>query len=434
MPQDEHSGSTKGRAAGNGAWTDLISDFMLYTEDFRTSEIHRIWSAITLVGGACERRIWIEVGPYITYPNLYVFLVAPPGHGKAIIEVVRQLWTEAKDPDHGASNGELANAFHVAPHNVTRASIIDDLNDAKQVHLLSNTNPLKGSQNPTFIYHTLLVAAEEFELLLPMYDSSFMSVLNGIWNNNPMHEETRRHGPAKEVRIPNPQFTILGGVQPAYFVSHFPDVAWDTGLARRIIMIYSDSTVKRDLWYKSPGREKLKEHILKRLGFIKAQWGRMRASKNAEKLLSDWDASDGPPTPTHSKLVHYNTTRTQYLIKLSMIAAVSRTGEMLIHGEDVTRALGWLLEAEKRMPDIFRAMTGKSDSQILEELHYFLISKYRDKKKPLEDKEIYEFLSMRATTDKIPSLIAVAEKTQRMIRVDSSKWMPQPKFIHAGVE
>ena len=123
-------------AQGNGAWTDLISDFMLYTQDYRTSEIHRTWSAITLVGGACERRIWIDVGSYITYPNLYVFLVAPPGHGKGIIEVVRQLWTETRDLEHGRGNGEMNNAFHVAPQNVTRASIIDDLNDAYWTKLL----------------------------------------------------------------------------------------------------------------------------------------------------------------------------------------------------------------------------------------------------------------------------------------------------------
>jgi len=160
----------------------------------------------------------------------------------------------------------------------------------------------------------------------------------------------------------------------------------------------------------------------------------MRVSRDAETLVRDWHMSDGPPTPTHSKLVHYNNTRTQMLIKLSMIATIARTGELIMQSQDVTRALGWLLEAERRMPDIFRAMTGKSDSQILEELHYFIIAKYREKSKPIESKDIYEFLSFRATTDKIQNLIMTAEKTQRMIRVGNGEtWMPRPKFVH-GVE
>jgi hypothetical protein len=422
---------------GNGAWTDLIDDFMLYTQDYQSSEVHRTWSAITLVGGACERRIWVDVGPYETYANLYVFLVAPPGYGKGIIEVVKDLWLETKDPDHrsGGGNGKENNAFHVAPDNVTRASLIDDLAEAKSVRILENINPLKNqTSSPSLIYHTLLIPAEEFEVLLPAYDPSFMSVLNSIWNNKAVHSETRRHGPAKDVTIPNPQFTIIGGVQPAYFVSHFPDVAWDTGLARRIIMVYSDSVPKKDPWYKTPGRKELRDNILRRLGYISAQYGRMRVNKEAENLVREWDLADGPPTPTHSKLVHYNRSRTQLLIKLSMIAAISRTGEIIIQGQDVTRALGWLLEAERRMPDIFRAMTGKSDSQILEELHYFVIAKYRESNKPVDSKHIYEFLSFRATSDKLDSLILTAEKTQRMVRVGNGQsWMPRPKFVH-GVE
>jgi hypothetical protein len=418
----------------NGGWSDLISDFMLYTQDYQTSEVHRIWSAITLVGGACERRIWIDAGPYETYANLYVFLVAPPGHGKSIIEIVKQFWRETKDPEHGNGNGQMKDAFHVAPSNVTRASLVDDLVNAKQVRVLEQVNPLRNQKSDaTLIYHCLLIAAEEFEVLLPTYDPAFMSLLNSIWTNPPMHSETRRHGPAKDVSIPNPQFTILGGVQPAYFVSHFPEVAWDTGLARRIIMIYSDELIIKDPWQKSTDRDRIKPHILQRLAHISSLYGRMRISNDAKTLISDWHLNGAPPKPTHSKLSNYNTSRTQMLIKLSMIAAISRTGEMIIQSEDTRRALGWMLEAEKRMPSIFRAMTGKSDSQILEELHFYITSEYRKTKKPVEGKFVYEFLSYRATSDKINGLILTAERTQRMIRMGNDSWMPRPTLMH-GVE
>lgn len=423
-------------AQGNGAWTDLISEFMLYTESFQSSIIHRTWSAITLVGGACERRIWIDVGDYENYPNLYVFLVAPPGYGKGVIEVVKDLWKSTKDPDHSAGNGELRDAFFVAPENVTRASLVDELAEAKQVRILTKGNPLRNQGETSFIYHSLLVAAEEFELLLPMYDPGFISLLNSGWNNKDSHKETRRHGPAKDVDIKNPQLTIIGGVQPAYFVSHFPENAWETGLARRTIMVYSDEVIrKEDLWRKSDNRAKTRSHILARLAHISTMYGRMRISGEAMKLVNDWYVAGGPPTPTHSKLASYNMSRAQHLIKLAMIAAISRTGEMIIQSEDAARALDWLLEAERRMPNIFRAMTGKSDTQILEELHYFVTAKYRESRKAVEDKDVYEFLSMRATTDKIPGLILTAEKTQRMMKVGNgtAAWIPRPKFVH-GVE
>jgi hypothetical protein len=202
-------------------------------------------------------------------------------------------------------------------------------------------------------------------------------------------------------------------------------------------MIYSDSTSIQDPWYKTSGREKVREHILHRLSHLSSLYGSMRISNEAKDLIKDWHLGGGKPAPTHSKLVNYNTTRTQFLIKLSMIAAISRTGELIIQSQDTTRALGWMLAAERKMPDVFRAMTGKSDSQILEELHYFITSKYRENKnKPVENKYVYEFLSLRATTDKIPGLIITAEKTQRMTRISNmgnDTWIPRPKFIH-GLE
>ena len=41
----------------------------------------RLWSGITAVAGAVERRVWAETRQNLISPNLYVLLVAPPGAG-----------------------------------------------------------------------------------------------------------------------------------------------------------------------------------------------------------------------------------------------------------------------------------------------------------------------------------------------------------------
>src|SRR5215471_5214093 len=69
-------------------------------------------------------------------------------------------------------------------------------------------------------------------------------------------------------------------------------------------------------------------------------------------------------------------------------------------------------------------------NQVLEELHSFLVSRYRDVKKPIPDEEIMNFLSQRCNRDAIAPAIALAESRQLMVRVDNSKWMPKPKFVH----
>ena len=98
------------------------------------------------------------------------------------------------------------------------------------------------------------------------------------------------------------------------------------------------------------------------------------------------------------------------------------------------RALGWLLHAEKLMPDIFRHMVGKSDSQTIQELHFFLFREYAKNKKPLHESVIFHFLSQHAPSDKIPKIIEIAERSNIIVRVAGSPfYTPKPKNEH-GVE
>ena len=179
---------------------DWISDFITFTEDSITTPMFRLWSAITAVSGACERRVWGKVGAMSTYPNLYVMLVANPGVGKYVINTVRELWYEAKSPLSGKS------AFCVAPDNMTKASMIDKLAKAQQIFYPPSGAPYQ--------YHSLLIAAEEFSVFMPAWDNEFIGVLNSIYNNPSVpYSEERRHGPAREVTIPHPNMSILAGVR-----------------------------------------------------------------------------------------------------------------------------------------------------------------------------------------------------------------------------
>lgn len=406
--------------ATNGEWKDLVSEFFDYTEQQNTSEIHRLWCGIALVGGALGRRVWaLAAGNKRTYTNLYTMLVGPPGSGKGIIDEVKLLWREARNPTGGE-------AFKVAPDSVTRASLIDDLAKADCVH-----QPKIG---PVFIYHSLLVASEEFQVLLPTFDPGMVSVLNALWNNKEEHHETRRHGPAKDVKISRPQLNILGGMQPSY-LAEFPESTWNTGLIRRILMVYSAGAPIKPLFGTTKGIAHKKQALLDRLGQLSLLYGQMKWTADAANKIATWHIDGGPPTPTHAKLQYYNHSRTEFVIKLAVISAISRTAQFVIELEDVDRGIDWLLQAEKYMPDVFRAMLGKSDMSILEELHYFLMDLWRKQKKaPIAKSSIYHFLSSRATSDRIDRLVYIAESSNIIVRVAGTEtWLPRAKNLH-GVE
>lgn len=377
-----------------------------------------------MVAGALERRVWIKTRSKLTYPNLYILLVSPPGGGKGIISDVREFWRETIDPDT-----KDAKCFHVAPDSVTKASLIDEIDDAETIRL-------KGFSNGHFKYQSLLVAAEEFEVLLPHYDPEFIGVLNAMFNNQEQYSERRRTGNRKVVELTRPQLNILGGVQPAYFVAHFPHYAWDTGLSRRAIMIYSEPGPPTSLLGESSNTPALAKHILKRLSYIFDKYEEAKFGAGVLDALEAWHMQNGPPTPEHSRLQNYNKSRTEFVTKLSVISAVSRTNETIVHELDLRRAIGWLTEAEQKMPDVFRAMKLPSDELVLENLHQVIQREYvRTGKKPVPVQAIINWLSHTVTAERVFRMIDLAFATGAIEPHNGDKefWIPRPKHLR-GVE
>jgi hypothetical protein len=410
-------------AYSNGHWSDFIADFLAFTEGAQTPELFRKWAAIALVAGALERRVWAPAGRYTTFANLFTLLVAPPGVGKLIIEEVQGLWRDTCEP------GGKAKAFHVAPHSMSKAALVDTLAKAKRVRL-----PPGG--NGPMTYNSLLVAAEEFGVLLPDYDKEYIGTLNRLWTNPADHEESRRHGPSREVKIENPQLNIIGGAQPSWLADVFPESVWSTGIGRRLVMVYASEGPLINIFESQEISLPERESLLRRLGQMSALYGPMKWREDAVKMLGDWHMAREPPAPTHSKLTHYLASRFQLVIKLAIVSAIARSGELVIELLDCRRAMDWLFEAEGRMPDIFRAMIGKSDTQVLEELHLFAQGVYqKSRQAPINEALLVRFLSERVPSDKVEKILAVAERASIIARIGGTQGMykPMPR-LGSGVE
>jgi len=396
---------------------DLVSDFFTLTQDEWSPEIFRKWAGISLVAGALERRIWIRTGRFITFPNLYTLLVAPPGTGKQIISTTRDLIFNALEP------GTKSKAFRVADKSVTKASLIDTLFDSKQTRITA-----KGDH---YSYSALFVGAEEFSVLLPAYDMEFIGALNGIYNNEESHTERRRHGHPARIDIEYPVLNMLGGIQPSLMSSSFPEEVWTTGLGRRCIMVFSSETRIRDPFLITEQVGGVRQRILTRLGELSRLQGEITWAPDAIEFFQNWWMDGGQPIPSHSKLNAYCSNRAMNVMKLSGISAISRGKSMQISLADATRAVSWLLEAETTMPDIFRAMTGKSDQSIIEELHRWGVAKYiKDKNEPLDSTLLYSFVSERAPSEKVKAIVELAEKSGAFVRqAGTEKYIPKGVFL-----
>jgi hypothetical protein len=373
-----------------------------------------------------QRRIWTETPSGVIYPNLYVLLVTPPGVGKSqAIARAAELWRATEN-------------LFVAPNSVTRAALIDVLAKSAVKSIL----PSGEFQ----LFHGLNVAASEFGVLCPAHDLEFLNTLNDIYDCWPEFSEERRHRKGEQVQIKHPILNILGGTQPGFLSELLPEQAWSMGFTSRLILVYSAQQVKSSLFGTEHigGLAGLKtqyqsdmELLKKDLTNITQLYGAVEWSPEAVKTFETWFAKGLQPVPTHSRLQHYNQRRVLNIFKLCMISSVSRSNDLTIQLADLQRAQDWLIQVEDRMPDIFRDMAGKSDKQVMDDLHDFMWRLYarENPPKPIHEMRIIQFLSAKVPSEKIVRLIELCERSGIMQRDRSTHqpmWASYCQGQHTG--
>jgi hypothetical protein len=364
------------------ALSSWIGYFMEYTNDIQSSEAFREWAGIAAIAAALERKVFVLSQGRPVYPNLYTFLVGPPGSGKtrAVSESEALLRALA---DH-----------HLAPVSLTKAALIDALREAVRA--------IPGQMNGTF--NSLFVACKELGALLPGYDSDFMNALVYLYDSIPYSEKRRTRD--THFSIDNPIVNLIACTTPSYLNEMLPPGAWEQGFLSRVIIVYSEvlDIAPLDLADARPRNQKLEDALTKDIQMIGERVGRMKFSAEAANTLEVWNSSRRSHEPKHPRLVNYNTRRPLHLLKLCQIAAADR-GALVIDIEDVQRSQEWLTKAEVNMADIFLAMTSGGDSRAINELHHYLVVNQVRSGNPTPKHLAYKFLHSKVPAQSVERVI-----------------------------
>ena len=194
-----------------GSW---IEAFLEYTEILPSPLLMRKWAAISFVAAALERRVWVRSMGSDLYPNLYTFLVGPPGVGKSVaINAGEKLLREVPD-------------MKVGPSDMSGASLVDALHGAVR-HVI-----LRDPQMPYIEFNSLTVVSRELGVLIPGWDPILMHTLTDIYDGCIV--EQKRRGRDLHIKIPNPQINLIGACTPSYLNETLPPGAWDQGFISRV--------------------------------------------------------------------------------------------------------------------------------------------------------------------------------------------------------
>lgn len=360
----------------------------------------RRWAGIACLAGALEQKVWVHTNGNPLFPNLYTILVAPPGVGKsASLGPLRRLWSTLKD-------------HKIAANNVSKASLIDELNDALRILVHPGRNP------PTIEFHSLKVIASELTVFIPEYATDFMSTMTTIYDTEPFHE--RKRTLKTSIAIAHPQINFVAGTTPSSLVQLLPEGAWDQGFLSRCMLVYGVEKKWQSVF--SVREKDVETQKLLDADFLEISnlFGEIKFTDEAASMFDAWDEGGGEPVPSHPKLQHYLTRRTAHLLKLSQIACVSDSNNLVIDVPHVQQAMDWLFDMEAHIPEIFKSMSNGGEGKVMEEAWHMLFQFKARYKKGAPRSLLIKFISQRVPSHAVERIIDLMEKAD-MIRAVAEK-------------
>jgi hypothetical protein len=327
-----------------GSWIDT---FVLQTERLESPAIFRRWTAIGIIAAALEQKVWVTTSSPL-YPNLYIIILGHPGTGKT--RTIRE----------GRTYIRTLEKIHLAPISMTWASLVDSLVNSKCLY--------SREREPDLEYNSMFICADELGAFIHQYDNEMVDGLSALYDPD-VYSQVRRTNDLN-IKIQSPQINILTGSTPQNLTAFMPEKAWGQGFTSRLIMVFSDErTIGDDFAPVKVNHSIDLDHDLMR---INALSGQFKVTEEYREAVNNWRHLGEPPVPLHPKLTHYITRRRVHLYKLSMISSVDRSDALTLTTADFNRALGWLIEAEDTMSDVFKAGATNSDGAALDEIIHFI--------------------------------------------------------------
>jgi hypothetical protein len=342
--------------------------------------LFRKWAGIFTIAAAMEMKCWLQTSSPL-YPNLYVFIVGHPGVGKnRIIRVAKKYMSEIHE-------------FHFAPTSLTGAALVDTLAASKRF--------IARLPDPPLEYYNTTITAEELTAFMHKYDDEMVGLLSAFYDPDPYAQS--RRGKDIKIKIDRPQVNLISGTTPSNLVGLMPESAWDQGFTSRVILVHSDERIVGDD-FAGVSRE-MDEDLVHDIKMIGALSGQFMVTQDYRDAINNWRALGEPPVVNHPKLLHYKTRRRVHLYKLSMVSAADRGDVLLLTKEDFNRAMGWLLEAESAMPDIFSAGSTGTDARAIDEIRHYIQT--LDKGDGIPEHQIVNFARTRVPMHSILRVIEI---------------------------
>ena len=322
-------------------YPNFVTSFMHLCADTEMPETFAAWTALSGVSAALGRRVWVDEGTYVVYPNVYVVLVAGAGRCRksTTVGMLKRILSQV-DPK-----------INLIAQKITNEAMIS--------HMASLSEERSNASGKVYKYSEAFVLADELSTFLnsKSYEGGIGPTLIQFFDCEKRFEYMTKTKGTDVVH--NTCLGILGGTTVDWIRNAIPSDAIGGGLTSRIIFVYVDAPpppVARV--YYGDDKQALEEKLSQVLGII-----RSGPSGPAELSRSAWEAYEHEYNRWHREspffavptLSGYASRRGTHIFRLGMLLSVAErpdAAQVVVEDRHVFGAVKVLEASELMMPKV----------------------------------------------------------------------------------
>lgn len=248
----------------------FLNAFREYAKDDVIPDAYTTWSGLSLIAAALERKVWVQSGKKITYPNIFILLVGHPGGGKS------QAAGKVLPLVYGLQEKVGVSYFKLLQGVATAAGVCE---------LMNTFTPTKEADLYSSLYY---VEGEGSDSALKNHADDFRSLACTMYDCRDKYEKTLRSG---HYNIPKPVLNMLIGSTFDFLKNVIDQNSVMGGLASRCTYVIDEKELPVSSGIDSEATAVNTEMInalTEDLHSIYQMEGRFRIQREAHALHEEW--------------------------------------------------------------------------------------------------------------------------------------------------
>lgn len=327
----------------------FLRNYLDFTSGSEVPENYHFWSGVYALSAIVNRQVWLSMGQYTLYPNLYVVLLGPPGNGKSLAMDTAQTLVE----DVGGINfsGDAQ----------TKESLVRYMAE-KCPRVISPP----GDQGVITITPIAMFATELSHLLGPN-SGHMIDFLTTIYTKDKRYV-TRTKNKGDDI-IERPFVGLIACTTQDWITTYLKSDIIGGGFTRRVIFVneplgasVDDKSKRRPFLTVSPEQVTARANVMAYSERLKSVTGEFTWHPDAKQAYEHWYLTRDIPKDPDTQ--GYYKTKPNQVLKVAMVLSLSQSPELLLTRDSFEASLALFDKTEHTLTRVFQGI-GRNELNVV---------------------------------------------------------------------